>query len=175
MADPVRAAPSGAASFMSGIAATRFPLRKSSLDGTLMACCPLQSRLFMKRIILAGALALLAAPTAAQEVIASYYAYLSPQDLRNSRGIRLADIGAILQQDRANFHRFGLRDGMDEHDPLFASSATRARIPELYARGPGAPGYIVDLLRRGETRFVHVRIIGRGGRPDYIEVYEGAG
>ncbi|MCP1170204.1 hypothetical protein [Limimaricola litoreus] len=129
----------------------------------------------MKRIILAGALALLAAPATAQEVIAAYYAYLSPQDLRNSRGARLADIGAILQQDRANFHRFGLRDELDEHDPLFASSGTRARIPELYARGPGAPGYIVDLLRRGETRFVHVRVIGHGGRPDYIEVYEGAG
>lgn len=129
----------------------------------------------MKRILLAAALTLSPLPVAAQEVIASYYATLSANDLRNSRGARLSDVGSILQQDRANFHRFGIRDDGDGHDPLFGSAALRARMPDLYARGPGAPAYIVDLLREGQSRFVHVRVIGRGGQPAYIEVFEGAG
>ncbi|EYD72431.1 hypothetical protein [Limimaricola hongkongensis] len=129
----------------------------------------------MKSLVLAAALAMLAPPALAQEVITSYAAWLSPNDMVNSRGVRLSGIGAILQQDRANFHRFGRRDEGDGGDGLFASRDMRARIPDLYARGPGAPAYILDDIRSGRGHYVWVRVIGRAGRPDYIEVHEGAG
>ncbi|WP_341212268.1 hypothetical protein [uncultured Limimaricola sp.] len=129
----------------------------------------------MKSIVIAAALAILAPSASAQEVITSYAAWLSPNDMVNSRGVRLTDIAAILQQDRANYHRFGRRDEGDGTDGLFASRDMRSRIPDLYARGPGAPAYILDDIRSGRGHYVWVRVIGRGGRPDHIEVHEGAG
>ncbi|MGR3464178.1 hypothetical protein [Limimaricola sp.] len=129
----------------------------------------------MKSLALTAALAILAPPALAQEEITSYTAWLSPNDMVNSRGVRLTGIAAILQQDRANYHRFGRRDQYDGGDGLFASREMRARIPDLYARGPGAPAYILDDIRSGRGHYVWVRVIGRGGRPDYIEVHEGAG
>ena len=129
----------------------------------------------MKSLILAAALAFQSPPAAAQEVIASYLTFLSRTDMYNSRGARLDGIAAILQQDRANFHRFGKIDALDTDDPYFGSRDLRARIPDLYARGPGAPAHIIESLRRGEEHYVFVRIIGHAGRLDHIEVHEGAG
>ncbi|MCK0166902.1 hypothetical protein MWU52_04990 [Jannaschia sp. S6380] len=76
-------------------------------------------------------------PTAARaETIVSYMATIDAADRRNSRGAPLADPGAILQQDRANYHRFGIRQFGDQDDPFFANRDLRAQIPGLYARGP---------------------------------------
>jgi hypothetical protein len=69
------------------------------------------------------------------QVMDSYYATISEADRRNSSGARLSDPGAVLQQDRANFHRFGIRQPGDQGDMFFASRDLRARIPGLYARG----------------------------------------
>jgi hypothetical protein len=69
----------------------------------------------------------------AQETIGSYYAALGPQDYRNSRGLPLTSFADVLQQDRANYHRFGRRDPYDQGDPFFGKSAMRSAIPALYA------------------------------------------
>lgn len=116
-----------------------------------------------------------ATPAAAQQVLAEYFAMLNPHDMRNSSGGRLTALGDVLQQDRANYHRFGRADNYDQWDPMFASREMRARIPDLYARGPGAPDYIVRAIRNGEPRFVWVRVIGVNGVPSYLLVGEGAG
>lgn len=71
----------------------------------------------------------------AQVTVATYYAALGPQDYRNSSGAPLRDFGAILQQDRANYHRFNRRDPQDQGDPIFGDAGRRAMIPALFAAG----------------------------------------
>jgi len=93
----------------------------------------------MRRIFILVYCLLLVAPVArAQTMIAEYYTLIGPADFSNSSGVRLGDFGAILQQDRANFHRFGRRDDLDEWDPIFGDPAQRARIPQLWQIAPGS-------------------------------------
>lgn len=129
----------------------------------------------MRRLMMAAMLCVFAGGASAQQVIAEYYAMLSNNDRFNSRGTLLTDFGAILQQDRANFHRFGTGDSNDDWDPVFGSPEMRALIPGLYANGPGAPGYIRNSALNGQGAFVYVRVFGRNGVPSWIEVYQGAG
>ncbi|MEM9584131.1 MAG: hypothetical protein AAGA08_13555 [Pseudomonadota bacterium] len=126
-------------------------------------------------VLIAAAIAVTPLTAQAQQVLAQYYTTLAGEDFTNSRGVRLGTFGAVLQQDRANFHRFGIRHGGDESDPYFANKQMRAGISELYRRGPGAQQYIVDAVLSGQVKFVLVRIMGNGGVPSHLEVYEGAG
>lgn len=118
--------------------------------------------------------ALMPLPAAAQQLIGSYHALLGPQDHVNSNGVRLTDFGAILQQDRANFHRFGRADGLDQWDPVFADPAQRARIPSIWTLGPSGSG-LPAFVSSGNTSYVYVEIYGTGGVPQYIVVHQGAG
>ncbi|MEL6521427.1 MAG: hypothetical protein AAFQ66_10715 [Pseudomonadota bacterium] len=111
----------------------------------------------------------------AQQFMGEYFTLIGPEDFYNSSGARLTDIADIVQQDRANFHRFGIRHQFDQTDPFFGSRELRARIPSLYYSGPGTAAYIVAGLRAGNTHFIHVRIFGQNGVPQYIVVGEGAG
>lgn len=129
------------------------------------------------RSLLAAALLLLASgslPAQAQNLIAAYYTQLGPVDFFNSRGARLGDFGAILQQDRANFHRFGRAEAPDQWDPVFADPDLRSRIPSIWQSGPGSE-YIPGWVLSGNTRYVYVEIYGFGGVPSVIVVHEGAG
>lgn len=77
-----------------------------------------------------AALIATAAPAAAE----SYCARLGPNDHFNSSGGRLKTVGAIIQQDRANYHEYGVRDRGDQGDTIFhekiSRSALGARIEE---------------------------------------------
>ncbi len=42
--------------------------------------------------------------------VTSYFAIITERDLYNSRGVRLRDFRAIMQQDRANVHKSGAVD-----------------------------------------------------------------
>ena len=64
-----------------------------------------------------------------------YVAYLGPDDHYNSRGERLSEPWQVIRQDRANFHRFGIRDRGDEGDRFFASAANRARMERMVLNG----------------------------------------
>lgn len=86
--------------------------------------------------------------------ITYYGAKISYKDRHASDGYPLKTVRAILRQDRANFHRFGRRDGADQHDNYFSSKANRA----MFAR---ARIVISSSLRR--------QIIS--GRPVYISVF----
>jgi len=105
---------------------------------------------------------------AAQELIASYMAHLSSRDHFNSRGGRLRNAAAIIRQDRANFHRFGLRDPADEWDSFFSSISNRARMENMLNNGTSDPG-TRSLIVNG-TPIVKVEIYGRGSRGIYIRV-----
>lgn len=113
------------------------------------------------------------ATTAHSEEIARYYVELGPQDFFNSSGTRLRDGAAIFQQDRANYHRFGIRHGGDGGDPVFGSRDMRARIPSLFANGPSGAwlndiaGYDSNSARTGYADYL-VLVCGTGGNPTYM-------
>ena len=73
----------------------------------------------MKRMIFAVAGAVftsLAGPAASQDTMVEYFTLLGPADAFNSRVVPLNDLCDIVQQDRANWHRFGNREQYDGGD-----------------------------------------------------------
>lgn len=116
----------------------------------------------------------LAVPAAAQDLLGGYFAELGYEDMRNSKGKPLRNFCAIVQQDRANFHKFGIRHQNDESDPWFTSLAARKKISADCRIASGSE-YIPAAVLRGEPRFVRVQVFGRGGVPQWVVVHEGAG
>ncbi|WP_069301010.1 hypothetical protein [Neptunicoccus sediminis] len=109
---------------------------------------------------------------AAEPFLAAYYANIARVDFYNSRGVPLRDVGAVVQQDRANFHRFGVRQSGDEYDPYFGDRAMRARIPELVRAG-GVDRYLKQLLGRGWQGYDQVwliQICGTPGRVTHLRI-----
>lgn len=70
----------------------------------------------------------------ADSLICSYVARLSPRDHRASDGYPLRDVAAIIRQDRANFHKFGVRDAEDEPDTFFGSARNRENLESMLRR-----------------------------------------
>jgi len=68
----------------------------------------------------------------------SYLALLSDTDHVNSRNVLLSTVLSILQQDRANYHRYQRRDREDEGDSFFSRSADRASMKNMPVRSPDA-------------------------------------
>ena len=85
-------------------------------------------------------------PSRAQEMIESYQAYLSQQDHFNSDGQRLTSAAAIIRQDRANFHRYGIRDPGDEDDNFFGDMGNRAALERFLERGRAAPRVVSQIV-----------------------------
>ena len=112
-----------------------------------------------KRLLgLAAAGVLIALPATAQacrgDFLGAYNTTISQRDLFASDGLRLTGVGAILQQDRANYHRVRLRDRGDGYDNLFLSAESRALIPRwLHEVSPAARAGIL----RGRA-YVNVRV-----------------
>lgn len=71
----------------------------------------------------------------ADELVESYAAHLSEQDHYSSSGAKLGNAAAIIRQDRANFHKFGLRDPMDQSDSYFAKASNREALEQMLNRG----------------------------------------
>lgn len=109
-----------------------------------------------------------AGPAPGLRLIHSYLALLSEQDHFNSYGQRLTSAAAIIRQDRANFHKFGQRDQIDETDEFFASKANRARMERMLKRGRASQRVINQIVNH--TPIVRVNIYGKGNRGTYIEV-----
>ena len=105
--------------------------------------------------------ALFAAPALAQgNVIASYSAFLSMADHYNSNGARLSQPWQIIRQDRANFHRFNIRDDWDDWDGLFANANNRAKLEQMVKQTSlsiGDRSLIVN-----DEIFVNVTVYGYG-------------
>jgi len=106
----------------------------------------------------------------AQQMIGSYVALLGEADHFNSNGQRLTSAAAIIRQDRANFHRFGIKDPQDEDDAFFADEANRAALEQMLERGRADPGVIsrivnstvlirVDIYRDASGPFIRVTLL----------------
>ena len=89
----------------------------------------------MKKIMLFISLLLLSPLSYAEEPIAGYSARLSAQDHVNSDGAKLKSVGDILRQDRANYHKFNIRDIEDQTDTVFGDVESRERIPAMLKKG----------------------------------------
>jgi hypothetical protein len=129
----------------------------------------------LKRILLTLAIAATAwmpAPAQAQQLVGSYVALLSEADHLNSNGQRLTSAAAIIRQDRANFHRFGIRDAEDQDDTFFADEGNRAALEQMLERGRADPGVIsrivngtalikVDIYRGVSGPFIRVTVLDK--------------
>ncbi len=109
------------------------------------------------------------APVQADELLETYVARLGPDDHFNSRGKRLDHAWQILRQDRANYHRFGVRDRLDEGDSFFASKKNRAIAEGMLRRGTIDPGLARSIVTGNVT--VVVEIWGRGTTGTSLRVY----
>jgi len=128
----------------------------------------------IKKLIIAIAIGLAAnipIHSNAQQLIGNYTALLSEADHFNSRGQRLATAAAVIRQNRANFHRFGIRSPEDQDDPFFASEGNRAALEQMLDRGRADPGIIerivngppvlvrVDIFRNPSGPFIRVTLL----------------
>lgn len=101
------------------------------------------------------------------EVIEQYSARLGSSDHFNSSGERLTSAAAIIRQDRANYHKFGIRDPEDEDDNYFASKSNRAILENLLANGDSSASAIADIVN--SQPLVEVTVC-RGYNRDFINV-----
>ncbi len=127
--------------------------------------------LFKTLTIAAGLAAALPMMAQAGEVIGSYVAYIGRDDLYNSKGVRLSEPAQILRQDRANYHRFGIRDAGDEWDGFFDDYKDRATMERMIRNGYISPAAARDIVAGGAT--VVVKILGHGSTGDslHVDVY----
>ncbi|MEX1663357.1 hypothetical protein AB4874_17245 [Thioclava sp. 15-R06ZXC-3] len=105
----------------------------------------------------------------AQQVVDSYVAVIGPQDRFNSSGAALTQPGQILAQDRANFHRFGIRQDGDTADRTFLTTEKRARIPALLGSGSVDPA-VARAILGGQDAPVLVEVLGSAGRATGLRV-----
>ncbi|WAJ27797.1 hypothetical protein [Antarcticirhabdus aurantiaca] len=101
-------------------------------------------------------------------LLEAYTAYIGHDDLFNSSGVRLTRPAAILRQDRANVHAYGLRQRGDQGDAFFASQGNRAALEGMLSAGRMAPAAARAIVDGGAV--VRVEVWGRGSVGDYIHV-----
>ncbi|AXS42651.1 hypothetical protein D1F64_15525 [Breoghania sp. L-A4] len=94
------------------------------------------------------------------QLLDEYVAFLGEDDHYNSSGARLTEPWQIVRQDRANYHRFGIRDRGDEGDGFFGSPRNRARMERMILNGYIEP--------RAARRIVNSNVWIR------VEIYEDA-
>ncbi|MFG6572207.1 hypothetical protein ACGYLO_11435 [Sulfitobacter sp. 1A13353] len=104
--------------------------------------------------------------------LASYYTFIGREDFYNSSGTPLMDVGAVVQQDRANFHRLGRRHEGDQDDPYFQNPEMRAKIPALVRAG-GVDRYLKIQLGQGWEGYSQtwlIQICGTPGRITHLRI-----
>jgi len=102
------------------------------------------------------------------EILDTYVAFIGADDLFNSDGQRLTQPWQVIRQDRANYHRFGLRDRGDEGDSFFASADNRAAMEQMLRQGEISSAAARDTVNGGV--FIQVDIYGRGNRGTSVYV-----
>lgn len=122
----------------------------------------------LKLLVTAVMLAVVPVAASAQALIGSYVAYIGREDLYNSNGERLGEYWQIIRQDRANYHRFGIRQRGDEWDPFFADANNRATLEQL-VRNSDIDPYSRRMIVQGNVP-VYVEIFGRSNRITAVRV-----
>lgn len=72
----------------------------------------------------------------------TYKTVIGEHDLKSSSGQNLNTLGAFVRQDRANFHKFRLRDAGDEPDAVLSDEKKRAELEQAVNRA--YPDFSVD-------------------------------
>ena len=123
----------------------------------------------IRKTLLALGLVLAAAtPAAAADLIGSYNAFLSRADHYNSQGERLTSAAAIIRQDRANFHKFGIQDDQDESDDYFDDVGNRAVLEQLLNDGDSDAGVLSRIVN--SNVMIHVDIYRGRHHRNYVVV-----
>jgi hypothetical protein len=115
--------------------------------------------------LLAAGVALSVATPSFSATVEEYCAFISDTDKFASDGYALTDAASILRQDRANFHKFRLRDAGDTGDRVFTSPNARSRIPALLQRGNNDRRLLTAIVRQNIHVCVEVW-------PDFMVVYQ---
>ncbi|WP_182086957.1 hypothetical protein [Aureimonas sp. ME7] len=102
------------------------------------------------------------------ELIESYVAFISRDDLYNSSGRPLTRPWQVIRQDRANYHAYGIRDRGDQGDTFFSSAVNRGELENMLARGSISRAAAARVMR-GNV-FVVVQIYGRGDIGEFVRV-----
>lgn len=106
--------------------------------------------------------------TKADTMVESYQARLSAHDHRNSSGQPLKGAAAIIRQDRANVHKFGIRDPEDQSDRFFQNAKNRETLEQLINRGRSNPGALKAITRG--TPLVNVEIYQADNGGNYVNI-----
>lgn len=125
----------------------------------------------MKKIIAMGAVLvglLSPLPAVSQALLDSYVAVIGYDDLFNSKGVRLNQPWQILRQDRANYHRFGIRQQGDQGDSFFSRINNRAVMERMVMKGHINSRAARDIVSGNAV--VLVRIYGSGNTGRYVKV-----
>ena len=121
-----------------------------------------------KTLLVLGIVLAAATPAAAAELIGSYNAFLSHADHYNSQGERLTSAAAIIRQDRANFHKFGIQDDQDESDNYFDNVNNRAVLERMLSDGDSDSGVLRRIVN--SNVMIHVDIYRSNRHGDYVVV-----
>jgi len=121
----------------------------------------------MRKSCLVLTLLLASAPALADRLIERYIARLGPEDHFNSSGERLTSPALIIRQDRANYHKYGVRDPEDESDSFFQNAGNRELLQEFLDRGRTTPS-AYRMIVNGQP-LIRVNIYRRRGG-DYVDV-----
>jgi len=106
----------------------------------------------------------------AQDIFDSYIAVIGTEDLYSSKGARLQTAGAVLQQDRANVHKFGIRQAGDTGDTYFTTAAERAKMSEAVNQS-NLPKSLTDAIVNGTVGPLRIDIYGYDeSGVDYLEI-----
>ena len=122
----------------------------------------------IKILIVLISMILISPAADAVELLDDYYAYIGRDDLYNSRGGRLTEAWQVIRQDRANYHRFRIRQRGDESDTFFSSKRNRAIAERMIRNGRISRSAARDVVRGGVI--IHVEIYGEGRRGMYLNV-----
>jgi len=116
----------------------------------------------MKKFLLLSVFLLWSGIANALDVVATYDALLNKWDHYSSTGTWLKSIKDVLQQDRANYYKFGKRDPQDKADGYFTTYQRRLLFQKLPIRI--SPQLKRD-IEQGIPRFVTVAVFD-----SYIDV-----
>ncbi|WP_210275488.1 hypothetical protein [Rhizobium sp. G21] len=94
----------------------------------------------MKKLLILSSVAIttimsMSVAARADDVLDEYNAYIGEDDLYNSNGERLREPWQIIRQDRANFHKYRVRQSGDESDSYFSSVDNRAAAERMVRSG----------------------------------------
>jgi len=125
----------------------------------------------MKNLIATGAIImglLSPIPALSQSLLDSYVAVIGYDDLFNSKGVRLNRPWQILRQDRANYHRFGIRQQGDQGDSFFSRINNRAVMERMVMNGHIDRQAARNIVSGNAV--VLVRIYGSGNTGRFVKV-----